>query len=653
MSNPYPHLFTPGKIGNYTIKNRIVQGPVELEASGFNGEFSDDYIRFYEQSAKAGTGLIITAYASVDDEYSQSFAGCQLKLTDRRQSGQLSKLARRVHKYGAKIMVQAYMAGRQAVPTEITGKRMIAPSPLGYSWHNQIPEEMTREQCKAVSRKFANAAEMLRDVGIDGIEVLAAGGYMLNQFLSPKSNIRTDEYGGSFENRTRIVKEIIEAIREKVGHDIIVSIRFSADEFLEGGYGLDEGIRLAKYFEELGFDCININNANQEKRYYIIEPIGIQTGWKSYIIRAIKDAVNIPVLSTNVLKKPEQAEEFLAQGLMDYAVFGRAFLADTEWVKKAQRGRSEEIKPCIGCLYCLERTGLYRRSMCAVNPKLLRDDEFPDRGKDLAGRKILVAGAGPAGMEAAITCRKRGADVTVYEARPKLGGAAAQGAKLPDKEPLGMLVKYYEAMAKKLEIPVIYNTPLTKELAEEIKPYAIFVATGARPRTIPGFEPDGKRVLFVDDVLEQDLTFEGKKVAVIGGGMTALEVAENIAAQGNTVSVIVRSDKLGKGVDPDNIVTPLEGLAKHGAKVLTLHTPIGVTDEGVQVRGTKDGVEKVIPADIVVLSVGGSPNSELCTELVGTAEYIIPVGDADHPGRVANATRTGFEQAYILETEDD
>lgn len=651
MASLYPNLFTPGRIGNFTIKNRIVQAPVELEAAGYNGEFSDDYIRFYEQTAKAGAGLIITAYASVDDEYSQSFAGCQLKLTDRRQNGQLSKLERRIHKYGTKIIVQAYMAGRQAVPTEITGKRMIAPSPLGYSWHNQIPEEMTKEQIAQVSKKFANAAVMLRDAGLDGIEILAAGGYMINQFLSPKSNIRTDEYGGSFENRTRIVREIIDAIRDKVGHDILVGVRFTADEFLDGGYDLEEGVRFAKFFEEIGFDYININNSNQEKRYYIIEPIGFETGWKDHIIRAVKDAVAIPVLSTDVFKKPEDAEKRLEEGLMDFALFARAFLADPCWVKKAAKGHPEEIRPCIGCLYCLEQTGYYRRSACAVNPTLLRDDEFPDQGQDLAGRKVLIAGAGPAGMEAALVCRKRGADVTVFEAKPQMGGAAALGGKLPGKQPLNMLVDYYKAMAKKLEIPIIYNTPLTRQIAEEMRPYAIFTATGASPRTIPGFEPDGKRVFFAEDVIERGLTFSGRNVAMLGGGMTALEVAEDLAVKGSHVTVIVRSDKLGKGVDPDNIVKPLEELAKHGGEVKKLHTPIGINDEGVQVRGTKDGIESTVPADIIILSLGNRPNSDICTELAGTAEYIIPVGDADHPGRISNATRTGFEQAYILEAE--
>ena len=652
MSQLYPNLFKPGRIGPFEIKNRIVQGPVDLEASSYNGEFSDEYIKFYEQTARSGAGLIITAYASVDDEYSQSFAGCQLKLTDRRQSGQLSKLARAVHKYDAKIMIQTYMAGRSAVPTAVSGKRIIAPSAVGFTKHDQIPEEMNLEQIKSVPVKFAKAAEMIRDAGLDGIEIVAAGGYIINQFLSPKSNLRTDEYGGSFENRTRIVKEIHDAIREKVGHDIIVSIRFSADEFLDGGYGLEDGVEFAKFFEQVGFDCININNANQEKRYYIIEPIGMQTGWKSYIIRAIKDAVSIPVLSTNVIKKPEDAEKFLAEGLMDYAVMARAFMADPDWAKKARKGLSDEIRPCIGCLHCLEQQCLFRTATCAVNPLLNRWHEFGDVKQDLTGKKIIVAGAGPAGMEAAMLLKKRGADVKVYEAKGHAGGAARLGGKLLGKKPLEMLAQYYDVAAEKEGIPVVYNTPVTKELVASEAPFAVFVACGADPRTIEGFEPDGEKIFTAEEVIDRDLTFPGKKVAVLGGGMTALETAEMLAQEGSEVSVIIRSDKLGKGVDPDNVVTPLEHLNEYGAKIYKLTTPLRFTEDGVKVKGTKTGLEDVIEADIVVTSLGELPRNQLVSELSGICDRVIPIGDSKKPGRVANAVHSAYEQAYIFDPED-
>ena len=226
----------------------------------------------------------------------------------------MTKLARTIHKYETKVMVQIYMAGRQAVPTAVTGKRMVAPSPIGYSLHDQIPEEMTKEEIKNAVKKFGKAAKILKDSMIDGVEILAAGGYLINQFLSPYSNKREDEYGGSFENRTRFLREVIAEVRRTCGPRFPISVRFSADEFTEGGYSLEEGIRIAKACEEAGVDCLNVNNGNQECRYTIIEPVTFKPGWKSYITKAIKGAVNIPVISTNVIKKPEQAEHPTASG---------------------------------------------------------------------------------------------------------------------------------------------------------------------------------------------------------------------------------------------------------------------------------------------------------------------------------------------------
>jgi 2,4-dienoyl-CoA reductase-like NADH-dependent reductase (Old Yellow Enzyme family) len=222
----------------------------------------------------------------------------------------MSKLARTFHKYDTKVMVQIYQVGRQAVPTSISGHRMIAPSAVGYSLHDQIPEEMTTAEIKKTVQKFGEAAKILQDAMIDGVEILADGGYLINQFLSPYVNKRKDSYGGIFDNRMCFLAEIIAEIRLTCGFDFPISVRFSADEFTKGGYDLVEGIKIARALEALGVDCLNINNANQENRYRIIEPTTIKSGWKSYIIRAIKEAVSIPVIATNVIKKPEQAEAY-------------------------------------------------------------------------------------------------------------------------------------------------------------------------------------------------------------------------------------------------------------------------------------------------------------------------------------------------------
>lgn len=655
----YPHIFTPGKIGNVVIKNRIVHGPAEFQATGFNGELTDEYIRFFEHSAKMGVGLIVVAYASVDDEFSQSFAGCQLKLTDPRHVSMYSKLARVVHKYGTKVIGQAYMAGRQAVATEITGKRIVAPSPVGFTHqdsmpggfsHYQIPDEITHEEIGNAVRKFARAARYLKNAGMDGIEVLACGGYLMQEFLSPITNLRTDEYGGSMENRARFIQEVAEAIRAECGSDFILSIRFAADEFLEGGYGLKEGVEYAKLFEQFGFDCISLQNGTQESPVFNMEPLGFETGYKSYIIKAIKEAVSVPVLSTNVTRKPAQMEEMLARGdLMDFAVITRPIMADMEWVKKANEGRNDEVKPCIGCLTCHQHTMFNRRAACAVNPRMFRAEEFPDRGQDLVGKKIVVVGAGPAGMEAAAICAERGAKVTVFEKRDRVGGSAELGARIHGKAHLGMLANYYAVMANKLGIELKLNTEADAELVAAEKPYAIFVASGATHNSLPDIQVDGERIFTLDKILEERLTFPGEKVAVVGGGMNACEMAEYCAMSGSDVTLVVRRNVIADKVHNSCKWPALNELKKHNGKVLLMHKPKAVNENGLLTEHSETGEPELVEADKIILCVGLTSVAKLYNELSESFERVFLIGDALQPGRVEGAVLTGFETAYLLE----
>ncbi len=645
----YPNIFKPGKIGSLNIKNRIIFPPMEILGAGFNGEMSDDMIAYYEERAKSGVGLIITAYASVDDEFSQSFAGAQLKLTDPKHTSAMSKLARVMHKYDTKIWTQIYMAGRQAVPSRITGKRMIAPSPIGYTCHDQIPEEMTIEEIKGAVKKFGRAALILKNADMDGVEILAAGGYMVNQFMSDYTNMRTDEYGGSFENKMRFLKEVIEEIRMQCGPKFAISVRFDADEYTEGGYGLEEGVRIAKYLESLGVDALNVQNSNQEKRYLIIEPSTIKAGWKSANTKAIKDAVSIPVISTNVIKLPQQAEDFLAEGIMDFAAVGRGIYADPEWVKKAYEGRPEDIKPCIGCLYCLEQTAKFKRSTCAVNCRAAREQEFPEPKKDLGGKNIAIVGSGPAGMEAAVVLAKRGADVTVFEKNDHMGGALELAARTPDKEVVRNLLDHYESQAKKLGIKVLLNTPATEENIAACDPYAVFIAAGGNP-IIPRFKGiETANYLTIPQALEIGYKETGKKVVVIGGGMTGCETAEHFALMGNDVVLVEMQDKLAPEVDPDNLVTVLENLEKCNATIMksTKVMELGKNEVIAEKTDTKEQVN--IPADIIILSLGNTPNRPLYDAICDKYNKVQLIGDSMQMGRVANAVHTGYQAAYILE----
>lgn len=681
----YETLFSPIKIGNVEIKNRICMAPMLMDFGQFDGRTTNQLMDYYEERAKGGTGLIVTEITRVNDVTGGS-AFAQLGMSHDYQIEGMAQLARRIHSHGAKLFVQLHHPGRQnmglligTLPLSITcnkampffknvlykvvpaGKllmehhivpRVVAPSKCENSYFSDGNNRaLSNKEVKSLIEDFINAAVRVKKSGCDGVQLHASHGYLIQQFLSPNTNKRTDEYGGSLENRMRFLLEIIAGIKEKCGEDFPIIVRLTVDECYamigkpDKGYNLTEGVEMAKRLEEAGVAAIDVSSAAYDTFNFWLEPTSFECGWRKYMAQAVKNAVKIPVIAANLIRSPEQAESQLNEGVQDMISLGRPHIADPYWAKKAESGHPEDIKRCICCLYCIEsmQNNAYigDHGYCAVNPFVGSESyKLKNNGN---GRKVLVVGSGPAGLTAAELMAKRGFDVTVAEKSDKLGGQIDLAVKPPHKDKLYWCIEDLHTSCEKLGVNFLLNTEITKENVASFEPYAVICATGAfasRPKFIKGF--DKENVFTTTEILDGTVKLEGKSVAVIGSGMTGLETAELLTCTGNKVTVVEMADTLAPGVWHQHINDIMPRLEE---KNVEFYTSKKLTEikEGEIVVEDKKGNSSQIATDYVVLSLGAKSENELYNSLRETVENLYIIGDAEKVGRIADATRSAFE----------
>ncbi|SCZ06250.1 oxidoreductase [Alkaliphilus peptidifermentans] len=643
----YKYLFSKGKIGKLELKNRIVMPAIGTGLAGVAGEASDDIIRYYEERAKGGCGLIITEITRIDDEYG---VGCapQLTLTKPYHIPKLQKLIRTIHKYDSKIFVQLHHPGREGHASLIEGRQIVAPSAIMCKVVQEMPRELTTSEIEGLVKKFVTGAKMAQMAGADGVELHAAHGYLINQFISPYTNKRNDKYGGHFVNRMRFITEMILGIKHICGADFPISVRIDGDEFLEGGLKIEDAIKVARYLESIGIDAINVSAGTYETSLTIIEPISFPQGWKRHLAQAIKNAVKIPVIAVNVVRKPEFAESLIKEGTVDFVGVGRGQLADPEWGIKAMEGRDQEIRPCISCLHCIEELGKGGCVKCGVNPRMGRELEFDGFKEDGKGRIVAVIGAGPAGMEAARILALRGFKPVVFEKENQVGGQLQLANKPPLKEKINWLIESMAFQLESLNVEIRLNTEANIEVIKELDAYAVFVATGASP-IIPLIEGvKGKSVCTAVEILNGKIKPAGENVAVIGSGMTGLETAELLAASGNNVSVVEMQSEIGGGIYKVNLYDVMQRLGKYGVEMLPSHKLVSISDYQITLFNTITNQSILKPIDRVVLSLGVKSNKEMIVSLEEKFDIVRIIGDSGKPGRIAEAIREGFEKAYVL-----
>ena len=623
----YKYLFTPAKIGSLELKNRCIMAPMSAALANPDGTVSDELIAYFVARAKGGMGLIMTEYAFVQPNGRSS--DHQISVAEDSMIPGLARLAEAVHENGAKICLQLQHGGRRSC-VEST-----APSPIPFDKGHPTPRVLTTTEVYKLVDDFVAGAVRAKKAGYDMVEVHCAHGYLLNDFVSPRANRRVDEFGGSMEGRARAAVMIIRGIKEACGADYPVSVRLSGEELVTDGNRKRDAAAMAQLFEEAGADLINVS-CGVNGVGYGIAPAAKETGHNVEAAEEIHRVVDCAVSVAGRINEPEYAGAILRAGKAEFVSFGRALFADPEFANKAMEGREEEICPCVGCLQrcygSYGHGGVYRS--CMVNPFAMRETTMKLEPAEVK-KKIVVVGAGPAGMEAAWTAAARGHAVTLYEKEASVGGQFQIAAMPPHKQLLARAITYYYRMCQKYGVEMHFNTEADKALILAQKPDAVILATGGtpiRPR-IPGMEE--VQTLYGSEVL-MGAPLKGDRCLVIGGGSQGAETADYLGQLGYEAAVVEMRDGIALDDAEATRRMLLERFAQNHVQCYTGATVKHVYADGVDYE--KDGEIKSLRGyDNIIISIGVRSFNPLEEQLKGEAAQVIAVGDASEAKNAVNA----------------
>lgn len=634
----YSHLFSEGKINRLTIKNRIVMAPMGNGLGQLGGEVSEREIAYYEERAKGGCGLIYTGYSPVcGPELSGITHTNQIHVYKDGHRTALQALAERIHKYDSRIFVQLHHPGFLAPPDLNNGNQPLSASAVSYMPGLPSARELTREEIKEIVKAFGRAAEHCYYAGIDGVLVHGAHNYLIDQFMNPLFNLRTDEYGGSFENRMRFATEVLEEIRRRVPASYPVILRINAEDFLPGGINLELAVQNAKYLSTKGIDAIDVSCSAYP------ETPAQKPGWRNYMAKAIKEAVDLPIIAVNTIREPAYAEQLLENGISDFISMGREYIAEPEWANKVKEGREDEIRPCLSCNTCHACFNDLLGIRCAINPRTGRELESDSMIKTGNGENIAVIGAGPAGIEAALTAAKKGYCVTVFDKASDIGGSLQLANKAPDKEQIDQLIQYYKNQLKKYGVTVKLDTDI-KDMApiKACNPYAVILATGGNPivPNLPGINQEN--VYTAPEILKGDVKLENKQVVIIGSGMTGFETAEVLIPGYNKIAIYDMIPVMGIGMDHSIHTGILNKMGQHDVKLYPSHRLQEIKGNQAIFFDLLTNETVTVSADCFVLSLGIVSENSLLHTLESQFERVINAGDSCRPGKIQTATSDGY-----------
>lgn len=635
-------LFDKTKLGSMKLKNRIFMSPMGTTGEA-DGAYCIDGINYFMERAKGGAGLIITGANVVSTKYE---ARPCTELSNFHHVERLNMLIERCHNYGAKVCVQLSPGlGRQQFTDPFTPP--YSAGSVGAFWYKDlICKPFAVEDIHYLVDKVGYSASLAIAAGADAVELHAYGGYLLDQFQSKQWNNRTDEYGGSLENRMRFTLECIQAIQNNVPKDFPILVKFTPDQRVKGFRTLDEGIEMAKILEKSGITALHVDTGCYEEWYQAITTVYSKPGHKLDVQRAIKEAVSIPVLGDGKLFDPNLAKKVVEEGTLDYLGLAHEMLADPYWPTKVKEGRYEDIRPCVGCNECLLSGFSGKHYYCAVNPTCYAEKDYALPKPDGSKKSILVIGGGPGGMSAAITARQRGWDVELWEKTDRLGGTLWPAGGPDFKADIIKLINYMKTQCEKLGVKICYNKEATPENVLGGSYDKVILAAGASPAIppIPGIE----NALLVSDYLTHKVE-AGKKVVVIGGGLAGTEAACDIAPKAEEVTIVemlpdilyTAAHCLNNDQQLRNMVRDRGVKVAAGAKVTNI-TPDSVTYE-------KDGETVTIPCDTVLNAAGFKANDQLEDLLEDNYENVTVIGDAVGPRKILTAVHEGYHAIRVME----
>ena len=631
-------IFSPFTVGGLRLKNRILMAAMGNNFSHPQGTVSDRAIAYYRERAKGGTGLIITEATPVS--LAGRHRGRGLCAYDDSFLPGLRRLAASVHDHGSAIALQLHHAGRLADP-DITGSPPLAPSPIPRAPGAPVPKELSQDEIQEIIIQLGQAARRAKEAGFDAVEIHGAHGYLIYQFLSPRTNKREDFYGGNPENRVRFALEVLRQVRKEVGNSFPILFRLSAREFSENGYSLEESLDWAIELERAGASALHVSGGTTESltgSAQVIPPMVFPEAYHVPLAAAIKKKVRIPVIAVGRLGTPAVAERVLDEGQADLIAAGRAFLCDPYWPLKAARGEKDRIRPCVACNHCLWRLFQQEELTCFQNALLGNEEKYRMDPVEKV-KKVLIIGGGPGGLEAARVARKRGHQVTLLEKSPRLGGQMLLASIPPHKQTLSKAMDWLTREVDREGVEIKLNTEGNEENIAKENPDVVIVATGARPISPDSFS--GPKVLTAWEVLGGKEV--EKEALILGGGMVGMETAEFLSQKGCRVIVVEMTERLAADMEGTTRALLLERIALQKISSL-LSTEVKDIRDG-KVLVSHDGNERWLEAGTIILALGSRANNEILQALEGKVPQILPIGDCVKPRKAKEAIHEGFAAA--------